>query len=307
MMGSTPPKPDSFPLLSHGISGLVRIVDDNTVLKHPAADGHYERDHIIERRIYERLGQHPRIVKLISFEDGYIVLERLKYPLRQHLHNLQATNTLPSLDQIFKWSQQVAEGIQYLHSKNVFQADIGTHNLLLDSEYDLKVCDFAGSSIDGEPAWVCPSSHAEYPFTDQENYQPTVKSELFSLGSVIYEICTTRRPYDEKSDSEVEKLYRERRFPETGSLLLGSVVLKCWFSRYSSAAEVFADLEEIQALVSEERRLARACDSHAKEEREGESLGVSQSLIGCVSFAPLLMGRSLTIYTVVLHFLLSLF
>jgi serine/threonine protein kinase len=55
-------------VLAQGISGLVSIVDDNTVIKHPLGGEDNARDHIIERRIYERLGQHPRIVRLISLE-----------------------------------------------------------------------------------------------------------------------------------------------------------------------------------------------------------------------------------------------
>ena len=239
----------------------MRTIDDNTVLKHPISDGDYERDHIIERRIYERLGGHPRIVKLISFQTGYIVLERLKYPLRQHFYNLHETNSLPSPEQALKWSHQAAEGIQYLHSKSVFQADIGTHNLLLDSKEDIKFCDFAGSSIDGEIAWVCPSSHAEYPFTNPQNYQPTVKSELFSLRSIIYEISTTRRPYDEKRDSEVEKLFRARQFPETETLLLGPVILKCWRSQYFDAGEVLVDIEQILTRRSSQDGLSKSGQS----------------------------------------------
>ena len=78
------------------------------------------RDHFIERKIYKRLGQYPRIMKLISFHRECIVLKRLKYLLRQRFLNLQTNNELPLTEYILRWLKQVIEGLQYLHAKNVF-------------------------------------------------------------------------------------------------------------------------------------------------------------------------------------------
>jgi serine/threonine protein kinase len=122
----------------------------------------------------------------------------------------------------------------------LFQGDIGTRNLLLDGDDNIKFCDFAGSSIDGENSWVCPSIHPMYPFfTDRATAMPTVRSELFALGSVLYEISTTIRPHDGKEFYEVEALYIASEFPAgTRSLLLGDVIWKCWASQYAVSGEV---------------------------------------------------------------------
>jgi len=57
-------------------------------------------------------------------------------------------------NQALKWSIQAAEAIAYIHTKAVIQGDIGCYNFLLGSDGDLKLCDFAGSSIDGRDVRV---------------------------------------------------------------------------------------------------------------------------------------------------------
>ncbi|EFW18991.1 conserved hypothetical protein [Coccidioides posadasii str. Silveira] len=105
-------------------------------------------------------GAYARIVHVIAIlpERG-IVMERLKEPLCLRLKTLQENGDTVSSEQIQRWSLQIAEGLHYIHSR-VLQADIGSQNLLLDEKDNLKFADFAGSSIDGEQAFVCSSSRA---------------------------------------------------------------------------------------------------------------------------------------------------
>lgn len=169
----------SLPIVDRGISSLNFSVDDSTVMKHPT-DADAQRDHQIEGRIYERLGHHPRVVKVVFFGEGWIALERLKGSLPRHLVSLQPDR--PSIGQMVRWSRQAAEGLQYLHEKAVFQTDVGAHNLHLDERDNLKFCDFAGSSIDREKPSVLPSSIAQCPGMDFQNGRPTVQWELFLIG-----------------------------------------------------------------------------------------------------------------------------
>lgn len=103
-------------------------------------------------------------------------MEQLKEPLCLRLQSLRENNKVASADQMWKWSIQMAEGLQYIHSQNVLQADIGLQNLLLDRNDDLKFADFAGSSIDGEDAYVCASARAQYPRLWQ--HRSSVKDEI---------------------------------------------------------------------------------------------------------------------------------
>lgn len=171
-------------------------------------------------------------------------MEELKEPLCLRLQSLRENNKVASAEQMWKWSIQMAEGLQYIHSQNVLQADIGSQNLLLDRNDDLKFADFAGSSIDGEDAYVCASARAQYPRLWR--HHPSVKDEIFAMASVFYEIATSRKPYHNKEDHVVEDLYGAAKFPETGHLLLGPVIQKCWEMQYEDVAEVLNDLQHIQ-------------------------------------------------------------
>lgn len=228
-------------ILSYGASGIVFVIDENSVIKVPCGGADCAQEHRIERRIYERLGRHPRIVTLLEIRPYGIVLERLKEPLRKRLLDMRDGGVTPSTPSLLKWSAQVAEGLHYLHSKGVLQADIGCHNLLLDVNDDLKFCDFAGSSIDGEDGLVGYESGSQYPCEPGKS-EITVKAELFALGSTLYEISTTMKPYQDKTFGNIQKLYSAKQFPDTQDLLLGDIILKCWNGQYTEVGGVMADM-----------------------------------------------------------------
>lgn len=131
-----------------------------------------------------------------------LVLERLVYPVRARILELRHKGLSPSDAEICKWSAQAAEGMDYFHSKGVLQVDIGLHNMFFDWDDNVKYCDFSGSSVDGERPLVAVSPHAQHPDTYIRNGDaeaaapPTVQSEIFSLGSAIYEISTTHKAYE---------------------------------------------------------------------------------------------------------------
>lgn len=233
--------------LGAGISGLVFALDDHTVLKKAPTSANLfcEResllDHVIERSIYERLGHHPRICEYKYPVRRGLVLERLKGPLRARLVELANRGETPSHEQALKWSIHAAEGLAYTHQRAVLQADVGCHNLLLDQHDNVKLCDFAGSSIDGKPATVCYQLRSQSAIDTGQTV--TVQSELFALGSTIYEIWTSRQPYQDETDDAVRRYYEDQRFPDLEGLPPAEIIKKCWFASYSSAMDVVADLK----------------------------------------------------------------
>jgi serine/threonine protein kinase len=177
--------------LGVGISGIVFPIDNSTVVKiAPKYDNEYAsntglQDLITERTIYERLGDHPRICRYISSVQRGIILERLGDSLRKHLLSLHKRGETLPFDLAMKWTCQTAEAVAYIHRKGVVHRDIGCHNILLNDE-DVKLCDFGGSSIDGKPAQVGYECRSQRWDKNMEN--PSIKSELFALGSTFYEV-----------------------------------------------------------------------------------------------------------------------
>jgi len=147
-----------------------------------------------------------------------------------------------------KWTSQIAEGLAYIHRKGIVQGDAGCHNILLKHD-EVKLCDFGGSSIHGEPAkagYECRSQRWDSTF---EN--PSIPNELFALGSTIYEIWTTTRPYQNEPDDMVEQNYKCLRFPDLGSLPVAETIHKCWHGTYTSADEVIMDLKSLEIELKE--------------------------------------------------------
>ncbi|KIW76726.1 hypothetical protein Z517_09170 [Fonsecaea pedrosoi CBS 271.37] len=235
--------------LGIGVSGIVYPLDEDTVVKvAPTWDSDYATnesldDLQIERLVYQHLGTHPRICRYISSVHRGIVLERFGDPLRKRLVELHGRNESPSHTQALKWSTQAAEGLAYLHRKKVVQGDIGCHNILLKSD-EVKLCDFGGSSIHGKPAKVGYECRSQR--WDDTHENPSIRAELFALGSTIYEIWTTTRPFQDDPDDMVEEKYKCRRFPDVDALPVAGIIKGCWYGTYDSADEVVTALKSLQ-------------------------------------------------------------
>ncbi|KAK7415861.1 hypothetical protein QQZ08_012218 [Neonectria magnoliae] len=226
------------------MSGVVVEAPGLTVVKRPFPGEAFKAQLEVERRIYKRLGQHPYITKFITAHPNEIVLERLQYPLRKRLLELRRNNERPAMRTILRWAWQIAQAFHHVHSHGVLQVDIGTYNVLLDWNEDVKLCDFAGSSLDGSEPTVAPSAHSTHPRISIT--RPSIRSESFAVGSMFYEVETTYEPYNDKNDSELEELFDADHYPEVGNLTLGEVITKCWTGQYADAGEMVIDIGHIE-------------------------------------------------------------
>ncbi|CAL1715570.1 unnamed protein product [Somion occarium] len=102
-----------------------------------------------------------------------------------------------------KWSLEIASGLQYLHEEGIVHGDLPGANILVDSDYSVRLADFGfavlvdgtsgarGSNRGGNPRWLAP----ELLEPDATSVRPTLSSDIFSLGCVIVEIYTDQDPY----------------------------------------------------------------------------------------------------------------
>lgn len=225
--------------LGGGATGLVERLESGDVIKSPwtgrptASDCRQEV--MVEAKIYERLGAHPRLVQLKHWDpvDCTLTLEympngNLKDYIKNHGQNI-------SKHQRQRWALEATESIELLHSCGILQGDVGPHNFLLDVDLDLKICDFGGSSLDGSKATVVPGVRYRLP----SSQLATIKEDLFALGSTIYFIATGQEPYHELTDEdEVAKLYQDGTFPELGNVLFAEAIALCWKGELASAQTI---------------------------------------------------------------------
>jgi serine/threonine protein kinase len=191
----------------------------------------------IERRVYRRLGnKHPNIIRCLPLENYGIHLERAKYgSLREYF----ADGGTATLAERLVWCRDLARAVEFLHEHGIRHADIGGRNVLLDAARRVRLCDFAGSSIDGEPAIVWAESGFRHP-GDAEMEELTVGAELHAIGSTLYEIMTSIKPHAAAGVEEwvVAAWIRQGRYSDVAGLALGDVISHCWKGTFAPAGEV---------------------------------------------------------------------
>lgn len=230
-------------LIAGGSTGLTELMPSGHVAKSPWTGREAalcRRELTLESQIYEILGPHPRLVKIIAWDPTECVLVMEFMPNGCLKDYLLAHNDI-STTQRLRWAQEAAEGLQLLHSKEVVHCDLGPKNFLLDADLSLKIADFSGSSLKGSRTQACASSRFLTPAFDYRVPQtpPTVQYDLYALGSTIYNIMTNKAPYKEMESKEVRKLYESREFPDVSGTLCGEIIQRCWHCEFESAQEVY--------------------------------------------------------------------
>ncbi|XP_018411959.1 PREDICTED: serine/threonine-protein kinase Nek3 [Nanorana parkeri] len=145
--------------------------------------------------------KHPNIVKFReSFEeDGhlYIVME---YCERGDLLVTikHQRGKLFSEQNILQWFVQMCLAVQHIHEKRVLHRDIKSKNIFLTQSRRIKLGDFGSARILSSPmAHACTYVGTPYyvPPEIWENVPYNNKSDIWSLGCVLYEICTLKHPF----------------------------------------------------------------------------------------------------------------
>ena len=125
----------------------------------------------------------------------------------QSLREIIAGKDMP-IDKILKTIMQVCEGLQAAHDKGIIHRDIKPSNILIDSYGRVRIVDFGLAAIQGaEHLTKIGSTLGTIGYMSPEQVQGNEadhRSDLFSLGVVMYELITKQNPF--KRDSEVATL-----------------------------------------------------------------------------------------------------
>lgn len=213
---------------------LVRLAD-GTVLKYVRDKDDLRSKNCleVEHSILSAIGAHERIVPYLGkHEHGLLFRFAANGDVRRYLsgHDRDISEQLRR-----RWAKQAAEALAFIHEKGVIHSDMHPNNLLLDENLDIQLCDFAGSLFGSLDGGAMESTRF---FLPREPLTPTVKTDLFALGSTIYFIMSDHEPYDDLIEDEVTARYSRREFPDVRDYSCGRVIEGCWKEEYGYAQEV---------------------------------------------------------------------
>ncbi|KAG7151840.1 CBL-interacting serine/threonine-protein kinase 8 like [Verticillium longisporum] len=232
-----------------GSNVIVEQLDSGHIIKSPLPNPFSPNQEERNRRkmereaaIYKHLGSCPTIPRLISW-DPILATLTLEYLAEQDLHQYVQKEAKIPISIRTRWALQAAMALAALHSAGVTHNDVAPRNFLLDELLNLRICDFASSSLPNDP----PPEDAPGPRYQSRRwppgYLPTLADDVFALGSVIYFIMSGLEPLSELEDEEVHRQFAQGHFPDT-KILHGEVIQTCWRDRTTTAARVVDVLKE---------------------------------------------------------------
>ena len=169
-------------------------------------------------------------------------------------------------------ARQVADGLAEAHSLGVVHRDLKPQNIMIDTAGRVKIMDFGIARSVREKGVTGPGvmiGTPEYMSPEQvEARAVDARSDLYSLGIILYEMATGRVPFEGETALSVamkqkgEKPKDPRQLNPSLPDDLTGIILKCLekdpAKRFASAAEVRAELEKAEQKLPTTERIAAA-------------------------------------------------
>lgn len=202
--------------------------------------------------------EHPNIVNIydVGSEAGmhYIVMEYVEGVTLKTYIEKKGQLTYKEAVSI---AIQVGRGIEAAHAKNIIHRDIKPQNILISTEGKAKVTDFGiarAVSNNTISADVMGSVHYASPEQVRNGFVDN-KSDIYSLGIVMYEMVTGRVPFDGETTVAIaiQHLQEEMTAPSVYApelpVSLEKIILKCTQKspdrRYADISSLLVDLKQV--------------------------------------------------------------
>jgi serine/threonine protein kinase len=219
----------------------------------------YRERFVQEARAAGRLS-HPGIVTIFDAgeetgtHEPYLVMEYIAgEPLSKIMSGEDRKLPLPAA---LQFAQEIAEALDYAHSQGVIHRDIKPANILITQEGHAKIADFGVARLNqelitqtgqifGSPAYMAPEQLSGRP--------ADARSDLFSLGVILYSMITGFRPFQGNSAQTVcFKVMNIEPVPVTSlqhelpsglDAIISRAIAKDPDERYQSGSELACDIQ----------------------------------------------------------------
>jgi serine/threonine protein kinase len=216
--------------------------------------------------------QHPNVVTVYDFGEVnghlYIAMEFVAGEDLEGMLNRRAPLTLVKKIDILV---DVLAGLGYAHKRGIIHRDIKPANIRVDEEGRARIMDFGIARLQsskvtrtglmvGTPAYMAPEQIT--------NSQASAASDIFSLGAVMYELLTGRKPFEGESLQSVFYKIVSSSPPDITTISsslpasLNTIVMRALAKepadRYSNSTDMANALTEVRASLDRESTRPKA-------------------------------------------------
>lgn len=202
---------------------------------------------------------HPNIITVYEVGDfegrPFMAMELVE---GRSLHQFTQSEQL-SIDRIIDIASQMAQGLEHAHKAGVVHRDIKTANVLVDKDWRARILDFGLATVQGSDritkAGATVGTVAYMSPEQVRGLDVDYRTDLFSLGVVIYELLTGRTPFKHENEAATlhaivnqlpEPLSRYRsQVPDDFQRIVDKLLQKEPSLRYQTAADLQADLRRL--------------------------------------------------------------
>ncbi len=260
-----------FEKLGEGISGVVYRAWDNTqqrpaaikILKHPPTT-EYFRDYLSTAKALIH-ADHPNLCGIYEVgktdDEAYIIMELIDGVTFKDIILQRKQSDYDFVDTAFR----IARGLKAIHNMKLVHGNLKPSNIMISELGEVKLLD-AGLSVfknfQQNPEFVAPYDPYHYLSPEHVLNQPiTAKSDLFSLGILLFQLISGSLPFSGKDeDALCESILkyrpmftdlRSQSVPGDHILLLERLLAKDPSERITSTGELLITLKEMRSFHKE--------------------------------------------------------
>ncbi len=217
---------------------------------------------------------HPNIVSIydVGNEDGlhYIVMEYIEgITLKEYIDE---KHILPWREAA-GYAIQIAKGLEQAHKNAIIHRDVKPHNIIMKNDGVLKVTDFGIARANVQATMTCEDSaigsvHYISPEQARGGYTDE-RSDIYSLGVVLYEMLTGVVPFDSDRPVTVAIMHlQDKPIPPRDHnlsipLSLEKVVLKAMTKEVSGRYKAVGEMiEELEAVINDPSRVVTEAEEN---------------------------------------------